>query len=194
VKSGISLLGDKVQSSLSKGGEEFPDTPEGHCITAVCHSIRSLLFSPLSAHHPVRLLAEASLSIRLNFLVENLNTTCKWLSRGAYGIGMKKLQIWFLSVDACLLGLRILRSEIQNDLMQKWDLPESHRPRDDFLDDDSEEDSDGVDEGEEIDNGEVTLMVALEVLSLHSFPLTPTRSLIGSAGNSQLRTCPWMAS
>jgi hypothetical protein len=43
VKTGISLLGDKVQSSLSKGSEEFPDTPEGNCITAICHSIRLLL-------------------------------------------------------------------------------------------------------------------------------------------------------
>lgn len=40
VKSGISLIGDKVQSTITKGAEQFPDTPEGHCITAVCHSIR----------------------------------------------------------------------------------------------------------------------------------------------------------
>lgn len=51
-------------------------------------------FSKLSS--PGRLLAEVSLSIRLNFLVENLNTTCKWLSRGPYGVGIKNLQAWFL--------------------------------------------------------------------------------------------------
>lgn len=48
VKSGISLIGDKVQSSLSKSGEAFPDTPEGHCITAVCSSIRYVSSPPSS--------------------------------------------------------------------------------------------------------------------------------------------------
>lgn len=50
--------------------------------------------------------------------------------------------------------------------MQKWDPPEPRRPRDDFFDDDSEGEGDDPDEDQEIDNGEVTLMMALQVLSI----------------------------
>lgn len=48
--------------------------------------------------------------------------------------------------------------------MQKWDIPESHRPNDDFLDDSDEENSDDHEEEEEVDNGEITLSIALQII------------------------------
>lgn len=44
----------------------------------------------------IRVLAKISLSIRINFLEENIITTCKLLSRGPYGVGIRNLQSWFL--------------------------------------------------------------------------------------------------
>lgn len=56
-----------------------------------------------------------------------------------------------------------LRSQLQHDLMQKWDIPESQRPKDDFLDDSDDENIE-EEEDEEIDNGELTLSIALQVI------------------------------
>jgi hypothetical protein len=76
------------------------------------------------------------------------------------------------------------RSQLQSDLMQKWDLPEARRPcDDDFLDSSSDSDEDSglknsavasVEEDEEVDNGEVTLTIALQVLIPLSLPLSLT--------------------
>jgi hypothetical protein len=58
--------------------------------------------------------------------------------------------------------------------MQKWDLPEPRRPYDDFLDGDSDEENDEADDSaedeDEVDNGEVTLTIALQVGTLSLCP------------------------
>ena len=44
----------------------------------------------------LRILAEVSIEARLKFVEEELNDTCRLLSRGVYETGVKDLQMWFL--------------------------------------------------------------------------------------------------
>lgn len=93
--------------------------------------------------------------------MELVSRTCK------HGF-CKFCSIRFSSIFFALLSFWI-RSQLQNDLMQKWDLPEARRPYDDFLDSDSDGENDANDmpeDEEEIDNGEITLTIALQVRTL----------------------------
>jgi len=81
MKSGINKINSSIQSSVMKVAM-FPDTPEGNCLSSICQAIR--------------ILAEVSIEARLKFVEEELNDTCRLLSRGVYETGVKDLQMWFL--------------------------------------------------------------------------------------------------